>query len=95
MVCKAIFVLHLFQQGLGRGEFLCVIVYQTSQLMVRSLRYKVMGRLLEDSSGVISVIIVSNGAVNIEKVGELMGAPTYRFDNDTGEKERILMEYLQ
>ena len=39
--------------------------------------------------------IVSNGAINVEKVGELMDAPTYRFGNDTGETERMLMEYLQ
>jgi maltoporin len=51
--------------------------------------------LLVDSSGVISVRILSNGAISIEKVGELMGAPMYRFGNDTGETERMLMEYLQ
>jgi len=44
---------------------------------------------------VISVRIVSNGTVNIEKVGELMDAPMYRFGKDTGETERMLMEYLQ
>jgi hypothetical protein len=54
-----------------------------------------MGRLLEDSSGVISGNISLRGDVNIKKVGEFMDAPAQRFGTDTGQVERILMGYLQ
>ena len=50
-----------------------------------------MGRLLADSKGVISGSISSRGDINIEKVGEVMGAPTYRFGMDTGDVESILI----
>jgi len=54
-----------------------------------------MGRLLEDSNGVIWGRISSRGDINIEKLGELMGAPKHIFGKDTGQVERIwLMGYL-
>jgi hypothetical protein len=54
-----------------------------------------MGRLLADSSGVISGRISSNGDINAEKVGDSMGAPAHIFGKDTGQVERMpLMGYL-
>ena len=53
-----------------------------------------MGRLLEDSSGVIVGRIPSKGATKVEKVGDWMDAPKHRFGKDTGATERILTGYL-
>ena len=49
-----------------------------------------MGRLLEDSSGVILGRIASRGDISVEKLGDAIGAPKCIFGKDTGEVERIV-----
>jgi len=55
---------------------------------------KVIGRLQEDTNGVIVGSIVSKGSINVENVGDFIGVPTDRFCRDMGEKEKMPMGCL-